>query len=66
MCGGRNWVSAISGPHVMFVVPVRMRPIEKIESGNDDGLKMCALFPSLVQRISALAAKPTATIRNCR
>ncbi len=39
---------------------------EKTASGKDDGLKTCTNLPFLFQRISSLAANPTATSRNCR
>ena len=64
MCGGKICVTAISGPHVMPVEPVRISPSANSPSGNDDGLKTCARRPSLFQRTSSLTAKPTATIRN--
>ncbi len=64
MCGGLYWVVEISGPHEMPVEPVRSKPSENTVSVNDEGLKMWVCRPSLFHRISSLAAKPTATMRN--
>ena len=66
MCSGSPMLTAISRPQVWSTVPVQIKKTEAMASGNEDGLKMCASRPSFFQRISSFAAKPTATITNCR
>src|SRR6476661_3181806 len=66
MCGGKNWVTAMSWPQVMLDVQVTRSASEKTVSERADGLKMCARRPFLCQRINALAVNPTASIMNCR
>ena len=48
---------AMSWPHVMSLVPVRIRPSENTVSGNDDGLKMCVSRPSFVPADQLLAGE---------
>src|SRR5580692_7397474 len=64
MPGARRSVVAISGARVCHVVPVAITATEKRASAIDEGLKTCALLPSLFQRRNSLEAKAAATIRN--
>src|SRR5713101_8139995 len=66
MLGGRWNVVEICSPHVIEVLRVTRRPIEKRKSANAEGLKMWVSLPSRFHRINSFPSTPTATIANCR
>ena len=56
ICGGMNWLCAISIPRVMSVRPVAISATAATDSASADGLKMWRDRPSSCQRMNSLPA----------
>ena len=56
ICGGTNWLCAISIPSVISVRPVAISATAATKSASADGLKMCRDRPPNCQRTNSLPA----------